>query len=191
MKNTSGNLSQKTLSKNFQIEGITNILEVFALFGLGALAIVLHIKMKTPLHLPGHHGLEFMALLMLGRYASKMPLASSISSFGAGFMLFFPIWAGKDPFAGIIYMLPGFILDFLYYKIKENHKLWLIALLGGLSYAIIPVVRFVIMSFTGIKYGALLTGLAYPFFTFTLFGALGSLFGASLMKQILNKLQKK
>ncbi len=191
MKNTSGNLNQKTLSKSFQVESIASILEVIALFGLGALAVVLHIKMKTPLHLPGHHGLEFMALLMLGRYASKKPIASTISSLGAGFMLFFPIWAGKDPFAGMIYMLPGFILDFLYYKLKENRNLLLVALVGGLSYAIIPIVRFIIMSVTGFKYGALLSGLAYPLFAFTMFGALGSLFGASLMKQIQNKIQQK
>jgi len=184
MKNSNGNLGQKTLLKAYPISNLAKIAEILALFGLGALAIVLHIKMRTPLKLPGHHGLEFMALLMLGRYASGFKYASSISSLGVGLMLLFPIWGGKDPFAGIVYMLPGFALDFMFYHLKRKSSMLLIALIGGIAYGLIPVTRIIITTITGFPYGSLLTGYLFPLVTFTVFGFVGSLFGASLMKQL-------
>ncbi len=187
MKNSNGDLNQKSISRIFPISSVNSAVEVLALFLLGAIAIVLHVKMRIPLKLPGHHGLEFMALLMMGRSFSKIPVASTISSLGIGAMMFFPIWGGKDPFAGAVYMIPGFALDFLYYQFRNNKRIFITAVLGGLAYGLIPVARFIIMSFTGFPYEALLNGLAYPFISFTFFGFTGSSIALLIHKQISKK----
>lgn len=187
MKDSNGNSNQKSISRTFPISKINSAVEVLALFLLGAIAVVLHIKMRIPLKLPGHHGVEFMALIMLGRSFSKIPIASTISSLGIGMMMFFPIWAGKDPFAGAVYMIPGFAIDFLYYQFRNNKRIFITAILGGLSYGLIPVARYIIMSITGFPYEALLTGLAYPFLSFTFFGFTGSSIALLINKQVTKK----
>jgi len=62
---------------------ISVLIEVLFLIGFGLLAIILHAKLRSPLRLPGHHGLEFMALMIIGRNISRFSYASSISSIGA------------------------------------------------------------------------------------------------------------
>jgi len=191
MNNLNGNSSQKTLSKTFQISKLANIAELLLLFGLGMLAITLHVKLRIPLKLPGHHGVEFMALLMAGRYAANFRYAASISSFGVAVALLLPLWAGKDPFAGIVYMIPGFALDFLFNKFKRINSIFVISIMGGISYALIPITRLIITAFTQFQYQSLINSYLLPIATFTLFGFLGSLFGASLMKQISKRKKSK
>lgn len=180
MNNSNGSLNQKILSKTFPISGINALTEYLILFGLGAFAIILHVKLRIPLKLPGHHGLEFMALIMLGRIYSDKPIASTISSLGVACMMFFPIWGGKDPFAGAVYMIPGFALDYLYFTVKSKRLAFLVAIIGGISYALIPVARIIISAVTGFPYSSLLTGVLYPIFSFMFWGAFGSSIALSI-----------
>lgn len=119
-----------------------HVAEYIILFGLGILAILLHARLRTPLNIPGHHGLEFMAILMAGRVASKIKWASSISSLGIGFVLLFPVFGFKDPFMGFNYMLPGLFID-VFYNLTRNLKwqILILSLVAGLAYFTIPLSR--------------------------------------------------
>ena len=164
------------------------VLEYAILFLLGIIAIVIHAKMRIPMRLPGHHGVEFMMLMMSGRVISKQKYASSFFSLGVASMIFLPFMGFHDPFMTLVYILPGFFIDFFYFKIfNANPKIWLIALLSGFAYALIPISRFLISSFTGFPYGSLLTGIWYPLTLHFLFGLSGGLAGLGVSKLFKSK----
>lgn len=62
-----GGSSRARLLKNIELVGPLTLPRLAFLVALGVLTIVLHETFHYPLKLPGHHGLEGMALLALGR----------------------------------------------------------------------------------------------------------------------------
>ena len=84
-----GKSQLRTISRAFPVS--ISVLEVLFLVSLGVIAVVLRAKLRIPMQMPGRHGLEVMALLMIGRKASNLPIATSISTFAAAFMVMFPL----------------------------------------------------------------------------------------------------
>ena len=168
------------------------VLEVLLLIGLGAVAILLHARFRSPISVPGHHGIEFMALLLVGRLSSNLKFASTISSFGIGLLLLFPVFGFRDPLMGFNYMLPGFLLDICYLTGGNlSKKIWFILLIAGLSYMMIPISRLVITTFTGYQYGSFLKyGPIVPVLSHFAFGLSGGVLGTGVSK-LLNKLFSK
>jgi hypothetical protein len=164
------------------------IAEFILLFLLGSLAIVLHARLRIPLHLPGRHGIEFMMLLMIGRSISSFRFATSLSSLGVASMLVIPILGFKDPFMLGIFILPGIIIDLFYNNLpKIKNNIWLLALISGIAYAVIPVARLLISVSTGYLYESFLGGFMYPLAMHFLFGFIGGLGGSSLVKAVRRK----
>ena len=66
-----GVLPPKTTSNSFEWPGngkaatVALPFELLLLFGAGMLATVLHQSFRLPLHMPGYHGMEWLAILML------------------------------------------------------------------------------------------------------------------------------
>ncbi len=179
----SGNVQQKSLSKEFLTNRtLANVLEVILLLLAGVMAIVLHARLRTPINIPGHHGIEFMAIIIAARLSSKMKWASSISALGIGIFILFPVLGFKDPMMGFNYMLPLFLVDIAYNFIKsDKHKNLVIALAAGLGYMLIPLSRIVLMLSTGYPYQTFLKhGFVTPVFTFFFFGLLGGLLGTGI-----------
>jgi hypothetical protein len=143
--------------------------------------------------MPGHHGLEFMALIMAGRVASRIPWASSVSSLGIGLILLFPAFGFKDPFMSLNYMLPGFMIDICYTFIRRfRWYLPALALLSGVAYAMIPVSRLMIHLVSGYPYSAFMKhGIPFTVGGFFIFGMAGGFLGSGITYSILQKLRKK
>jgi len=169
------------------------VIEYLILFGIGIIAILLHARLRTPLNLPGHHGLEFMALLMAGRSASRIPWASTVSSMGIGLVLLFPAFGFNDPFMGINYMFPGIVIDVLYdMTSKPNRYLLRMSLVAGIAYAMIPLSRLMIHFLSGYPYGTFVKhGYIYSFAGFLFFGMAGGFVGSGITTSIIRKLKKK
>ncbi len=184
---------QKSISAQSLSGTVPLLMEYLILFGLGIIAILLHLRLKTPLGLPGHHGLEFMAVLMAGRVASQIKYASSVSSLGIGFLLLFPLFGNNDPFMIFNYMLPGIIVDILYnvsYRLKWHW--FVIAIISGLAYFMIPFSRLLIHILTGFPYSSFAkNGYIIPLIGFFAFGMAGGFTGAGITSSILNKIIKK
>ncbi len=176
-----GQLQPKTTSKALAIDRVA--LEVFLLTLLGVFAIVLRAKLRIPLQMPGHHGLEVMALLLIGRSVSKMSFASSISTLGAALLILFPFMGFKDPFLPVIYILMGAVIDFSYKYFKSaKPQLFFMTLIGGISYSMIPLSRIAIHFTTGYAYPSLLkSGYALSVVSHFVFGALGALLATGLI----------
>jgi hypothetical protein len=162
-----------------------SIAEFIFLFLLGATAIVLHSKLRIPLHLPGRHGIEFMMLLLIGRSVSSFRYASSISTLGVSAMLVVPMLGFTDPFVAVNFILPGIAIDLCYNIFPKIHKnIWLLALSAGIAYALIPISRLLISLSTGYMYASFLGGFLYPLATHFGFGFIGGLGGSALVKAV-------
>jgi hypothetical protein len=177
-----GESSLKSKSKDFLNSLSLAWWEALLLLGSGALAVVLHQSLRLPLGLPGRHGIEWMALLVLGRSTSRFRWAGSLTSTGAALTLLMPVWGVRDdPFIWLIYLLPGIVMDLVFYWLPQlQNKLWFWAGLGGLAHATKPLARWVISLASGWAYGSLLNGMLYPLSTHILFGMLGGLLGAAI-----------
>ena len=156
--------------------------EALLLLGSGALAVVMHQYLRTPLGLPGRHGIEWMALLILGRTMSRFRGAGSLASVGASLTSILPIWgAMDDPFIWLIYLLPGPLMDLAFWLLpKWQGSLLFLALLGGLAHATKPVLRLIIASTMGWLYGSFRYGVVYPIASHILFGLIGGLLGGGI-----------
>lgn len=188
-----GKQLQKTISAPSLSGTVPVAIEYLILFGIGVISIVLHARLRTPLNIPGHHGLEFMALLMAGRAASKIPWASSISSMGIGLILLFPVFGFKDPFMGINYMFPGLIIDLLYSLTRQyKWNILVLALISGVAYAVIPISRLILHLITGYPYGTFIKyGYLIPIAGFFVFGLAGGFAGSGITTSVLKKLTRK
>ncbi|HAF31081.1 MAG TPA: hypothetical protein DCG75_18750 [Bacteroidales bacterium] len=181
-----GNASQKTISKAYQTNTLSFVLEILFLFVLGISAIVLRSYLRIPLGIPGRHGLEFMALLMIGRRVSKLPFASVIAMLGATTFMFVPFIGIKDPFLPVIYLLMGVVLDLLYFAFRNPaNRLAILSLIGGLAYMVIPISRLGIYLFTGVLERSFIkSGFILPILSHFAFGVAGALLGAGLIYSI-------
>ncbi|MEW6718244.1 MAG: hypothetical protein AB1345_12195 [Chloroflexota bacterium] len=176
MKNSNGVLSLKKLSKS--IERL-NLISMIALLGLGFLVVFLHARLRYPMQIHGRHGLEWMALLMLGRLGARQRWSATISSIGAAGFALLPGWGLNDPYISLTFLLPGPAIDLLYHAARRlQNKAWYLSIIGGLAHATKPVLRLGISAVTGWKYGSPKGGLAYPLISHLLFGMIGALIGS-------------
>ncbi len=181
-------LSQKTSSRAFQTKIAANVAEIVLLTLIGAVGVLLHARFRFPMHLPGHWGIVFMALLFSGRLFSQKKYASSLSSLGAAFMLLLPL-GFRDPFMPVMYMLPGLLLDVFYAVFKsKNHHFIFVGLLSGIAYVSIPFIRMIISLATGMFYGSFVGGFVYPLIMHFVFGALGGLIALGAFSLIKKKI---
>jgi len=188
-----GKQLQKNVSELSLSGRIPLVLEYLLLFGIGILAIMLHARLRTPLNIPGHHGIEFMALIMAGRVASNIKWASSISSLGVGMVLLFPVFGFSDPFMGFVYMLPGITVDIFYNLTwRSKYHLIVLALISGLAYYTIPFGRLFINVVTGFQYFSFIKhGYFIPLLSFFIFGSIGGFAGAGITSSLLKYFSKK
>jgi hypothetical protein len=182
MKNTNGNMFQKSISKAFQIDNANDLLKIGLLLLLGFFAVALRERVNVPLKIPGHHGFEFMLLFMAGKTLSRQRYAMSISSIGASASAFLPFFHFGNVFMPFTFLLPGIIADLILNKTGKSNYLFA-ALAGGLAYASIPLFRQFVMTATGIPFVSLLSGLLYPLALHFTFGAIGSLAGVAIFQR--------
>ncbi len=188
-----GDVRQRPILKAFPTsETLSGVLEVILLFLAGILAIVLHARLRTPINIPGHHGLEFMAIILAARLSSNLKWASSFSALGIGLFILFPVLGFKDPMMGFNYMLPCLFMDLAYFVFsnRKYNKLAL-SIAAGFGYMLIPLSRLITTTLTGYPYGAFIKhGFLTPITTFLLFGLLGGILGTGLhliIKRVFSK----
>lgn len=177
-----GMLSQKTASRVFQSDWALKWWEALLLFGTGVLAVVLHRAFNFSLGLPGHHGIEWMALLIIGRTSSRFRGAGTLTGIGASFASTLPFLHSDNPYTWLFYLLPGPVMDAAFHYLPGYAgRLWFVVLLGGLAHATKPIGQFVINLLSGWPFGSFRYGVVYPFASHLLFGMIGGLVGALIL----------
>lgn len=180
-----GKLHQKILLRIFPISLSGIIVESIFLFFIGLLPIVFHFRSGYNLGIPGHHGMEYMAMIMVGRTVTRSRWASVMMTLGIITALFIPYVGIKNPVTAIVFIMPPFIVDLFYNYIKNwKNNILLLALTGGIAYTILPVYKTIIHFTTGIPYKPILLNPVYPFITHFVFGFAGALLGAGIVLTI-------
>jgi hypothetical protein len=177
-----GTSSLKKTSKSFQTDWSLSWIEALLLIGGGVMAVVLHRALDTSLGLPGHHGIEWMAILIIGRASSRYRGAGTLTSIGASFASVLPFLSGGNPFTWIYYLLPGLVMDLAYYYFpRYSNKLFFMVLLGGFAHVTKPIGQLSVNLLTGWPVGSFRFGVVYPFASHLLFGMIGGLLGALIV----------
>lgn len=180
-----GALTINVQAKSLSEKSLTSrIAFVLFLLILGVGITFLRDRVRIPMHLPGRHGIEVMFLLTFLRIAFPTKWSGSIMGTGAGLATLIPGMSFGDPFMGIMFFLPGLLLDLFFMGQKYFGKnIFIVALAAGFCYLSIPMTRSVITIF-GVYYGSFMGGFLFPFFTHFVFGATGGFLGASFSKVI-------
>lgn len=177
-----GTYSQKNISKTFPTDWTIKWWEALLLIGSGVTAVVLHRTLDLSLGLPGHHGMEWMALLILGRASSRFRGAGTLTSLGAASASMLPFLQGGNSFIWLFYLLPGLVLDLAFrYLPRFTNKLWFLILLSGLAHVTKPMGQLIINLITGWPFGSFRYGVLYPFASHLLFGMIGGLLGGLIL----------
>jgi hypothetical protein len=143
--------------------------------------------------MPGRHGLEFMLLIMGARYLSTLRLSATVAVTGSVLASLIPVLGFKDPMLPYIYIGIGAFIDFAWYRWSTFRK-WIpmAALLGGMGYGIIPLVRLVFMVLGSYPYNSFAKhGYIIPFVSHIAFGFIGAFAGVGLISEIRKKVSKK
>lgn len=170
------------------------VLEFMLIMMAGALAAFMHFKLRIPLNIPGHHGLEFMAIFVLIRLESRLKYAATVATLGVGILLLFPGMGAGNPVHSFGYLLPGIALD-LFYQLSRGRMnlLFVASIVAGISYMSIPLSRLFVQLFAGFPYMAFIKfGVMYTILSFLFFGMLGGMlgYGLSSIKSLLSKSQE-
>jgi len=175
-------LLQKTISRVFPNSTVATAAEILFLFGIGMIAIVLHARLRIPMHLPGKQGLLFVALIVTGKGLSRFPFAATVSGLGAATMLLIPGLGFHDPFMAVMYLFLGFIMDLITeFASGFTTRTWVLAILCGACWVFIPLFRLTLSLFIEMPVGAFRSGYLYPFVTHLIFGIAGGLIAAGLL----------
>ncbi len=146
------------------------------LVSLGVAIVLLEQAFRWPLQLPGHHGLEAMALLVFGRLSCTNPWSATLVGASAAVAAPF-VGADHGVLMPLFYVLPGIVLDAGYrlWPRLVSQALLFLPLVAAVAFAAKPVVRVVANQLFGMPFGSLRAGPVYPILTHLMFGFLGAL----------------
>jgi hypothetical protein len=177
-----GTAYPRTASKAYPTDWTIRWWEALLLLGSGVTAVILHRAFDLSLGLPGHHGIEWMALMSLGCASSRFRGAGTLTSLGAAFASTMPFLHGGNPFTWLFYLLPGPVMDLAFrYLPRFANKAWFLVLLGGLAHATKPLGQLIMNLITGWPFGSFRYGVLYPFASHLLFGMIGGLLGGLIL----------
>lgn len=151
--------------------------EIGLLIGLGGLVVLAHASVHLPLKLPGHHGLEWMALLMFGRTLSRERHAATLVALSSAGLCGLPALGMSEPYMGLGYLLTGLGVDALHRWLRAPGPLTLGAV-AGLAHLAKPLWKWLAVQGLGLQFGAFTAGAAYAFGSHLAFGFVGGVAGA-------------
>jgi hypothetical protein len=156
-----------------------------ALLLIGAVAAILHAKLRLGIGLPGHHGLEWMTALLFARCASGRDWAALIVGLGAAGAAV--ALAAADPAhlakAVPVYLLSAGLVDLVYRATPGRLRgILAAALIGALVYGAKPVLQLGAAALADATFGFMRHGNVFPVVTHAAFGLIGGACGALLAR---------
>ncbi|GGI53455.1 hypothetical protein GCM10011430_06290 [Oxalicibacterium solurbis] len=150
------------------------------LLAAGIAAALLREAFRLPLRMPGHHGIEWLAILVLARLTSARPVAGMVTGIGAA-LTTICVGSGHGQMAlALTLLLQGCLADALLFRprLRIVFFAW-IPIAGALIHMTAPLLRNTWMSLVAgtLPFHSLVNGLAYPLATHALFGAAGATIG--------------
>lgn len=149
---------------------------LLALFA--ALIVVAKIALKTPLQMPGHSGIYWMAIVIVAARVVPRPGAASLVGLTSGLLAGF---LGVGDF-GVLntllsYTAVGLGTDLALLLLRQPENLLAAGLAGALGHLCKFLVKWVLGIITGAPLGFVALGLAWSLVGYVVFGALGGVLG--------------
>jgi hypothetical protein len=148
----------------------------------GAVSVGIDVAFHIPLHMPGHHGLTQMALLVIAALVTRRPWAATLSALSSA-ALAVPVF-GLDPLAPSLYLLSGVVVDALVFAGRAfANRAWFWGILGGLGNLAKAIELWVMGSATHghLHLGSLvLSGVGFSLISHLVFGAVGGWLAAQI-----------
>lgn len=178
----SGRSSPARALSTIEFVGPLSATRLTFLLALGALTIVLHQKFHYPLKMPGHHGLEAMALLVLGRLSCTNPFSATIVGASTA-MTALMTGAEHDLSSALLNMAPGVMLDLALMTIPNwRSRLYVVPFAVAFAHAAKPILRLVLAQSFDMHFGSLRSGLLFPLSTHMAYGFAGGLIAILLWR---------
>ncbi|MCG3201026.1 MAG: hypothetical protein NFCOHLIN_00888 [Gammaproteobacteria bacterium] len=185
-----GAWSEKKSSSNIEAgAGAAQTRQLLLLIGLGAAIPVLHALLHWPLRLPGHHGLEYMALMMFGRTVVSHRWAALTIAASAAATSFIPVFGFNELGMRFSFLLAGVTVDLLYRYVPWRNPV-VLAAMSALAHATKPLWKWVAASGWNLKFGSMASGLGFPLMTHLCFGFVGGMIGV-LLGRATNRMLKR
>ena len=157
---------------------------LLALFS--ALVVVAKIALRTPFQLPGHSGIFWMAIIIVGARVVPKPGAASIIGVTSGLIAGF---LGMGDFGALntflSYTMIGVMSDLVLWLLGGNPENLLVAILVGmLGHLGKFLVKWIFGIVSGAPIGFVALGLIRAIIGYIIFGALGGLLGWLTLKAL-------
>ncbi len=151
-----------------------------------ALVVVAKISLRTPLQLPGHSGIYWMAIILVAAKVVPKPGAASIVGVTSGLIAAF---LGMGDFGAldtfISYLMIGIVSDLTLLLLGGNPEVFLVAVMVGiLGHMGKFLVKWVFGIVTGAPLGFVALGLLRSVIGYVLFGAIGGALGWVTLKTL-------
>lgn len=160
------------------VEGLSLAHLAWLIF-LGVMIVVLHESIRYPMRIPGHHGLEGMALLALAKLSSKYRWAATVTALSAATTAV-GIGAGHGWMTPMLNLAPGIVIDLAMLGFANWRMSFLILpLMAGLAHATKPLMRLFVAETVGTQFGSFRFGALWPISTHIVFGFAGALIGVA------------
>jgi hypothetical protein len=190
MNTAAGRSSPRKLFGVIEPTGELTAGRLLFLVSLGAIMVALEQGFRWPLQLPGHHGLEAMALLVLGRLSCSSPWSATIVGASAATTATL-MGVDHGPLMPLFYVLPGLVLDLGYrWQPRLGRFLVFLPAVAALAFTVKPVTRILANLFFGMQFGSLRAGPLFPVLTHLLFGFLGALAAVLLWRATQRRLER-
>lgn len=181
-----GQTSQRTSSGLFPLSLSNSLVRYILLYLIGAIAMVIHARLRLHLGIPGHQGLIYMALMIGASSMLQTRFSGLAFAAGSSTILAFGILGFANPFIFAEYLFVGIVADVLMNISKSSrYKVLFILLVGALGYGMIPVIRLISTMVTGYQYGAFLKfGFGFTLLSHVVFGMGGAISGFGISKLV-------
>ncbi|MDV3426835.1 MAG: hypothetical protein LIR50_06545 [Bacillota bacterium] len=147
---------------------------IFSAF-LGTL-IALSKLIRIPIHVPGHSGLIWIAILTFGCLLIRKKGSGTLMGVTAGFLAYVFGIGNEGPFVFFKYFMPGFSMDIILRYIPTVTKKWyLVSLVAAFSHITKLMVNYAIGTILNLPQGYLLMGMQIAVINHAAFGFLGGM----------------
>jgi LytS/YehU family sensor histidine kinase len=161
----------------------TQDLVVLALFA--AMIALSKAIFRMPIHVPGHSGITWMAILIVGRGLVRRPWAGTVLGLVSGILAVAVVGGREGLLLWVKYLAPGMAMDLAGLLSREHLHHPFVGIVSGAVANVAKLTSSLIISLAlGIPTGYLALGLGLSATTHVAFGALGGWLGTLVLRAL-------
>jgi hypothetical protein len=152
---------------------------------VAAMIVTAKFYFRVPIGVPGHSGVFWMALLLIGVGMVRRPGAGTLIGFLSGILAIAVLPGREGILIGLKYFAPGVVMDIMWTTFGGRFDRVAVAVLAGAAANVAKLTTsYVIGLLAGIPHGYLALGLGIAATTHLFFGGLGGWVGCITLRKL-------